>query len=129
MTKIAKKQLEDGFEHQKGQIEDLISIAEISYSTQRYNISIACSTLAVEEITKLRKIRDSDNLSGEMELSDWQKLIEGPGVHVKKLAKPYEDMQKYQKEKSSEHLDEVQAFIDSTFISGGGTKTKRVTPI
>src|SRR2546422_5681702 len=129
MTKISKKSLIEGFEHQKNQVEGLISTAEESYSAKRYNISIANSILALEEITKLRQIRDSDYLSGEMELSDWQKLIEGRGVHVKKLAKPIEEMQQHQKGKSPEYWDVVQAFVDSTLISAGGTKTKRVTPI
>ena len=127
MVKITKKQLQDGFDHQKNQIEDLISMAETAYSAKKYNISTALSILALEEITKLRQIRDSDNFTGEMELSDWQKLSEGPGVHVKKLAKPIEEMLNHRKGKSSEYWDDIQKFVDSTLISGGGEKTQRIT--
>lgn len=128
MIKITKKQLQDGFIHQKNQIEDLIFTAETAYSAKKYNISVALSILALEEITKLRQIRDSDYLNGELDLSDWKRLSEGPGVHVKKLAKPVEEMLKRQKEKDTKHWDEVQKFIDSTLIDGGGEKSQKTTP-
>ena len=126
--KISHEDLEDGFLKQANHIRDLITAAQEQYDSKRYDLSTGFGILALEELTKLRQIRDSDYRNGEMDLSEWKKLTSGSGVHVKKLNKPIKEMKQRQEEKSSEYWDSIQKFVDSTLVSAGGTKTKRVKP-
>lgn len=123
---ISKKQLEEGFKKQTEQIEDLISAAQTEYDAKIYTVSIALSFLAFEEITKLRKIRDSDVLNGEMSLKEWRELTQGPGVHYKKIKKPIEDKIKHRQTKDNEHWNLVKDFVDKTLMDAGGQKMSRV---
>jgi len=124
--KITKKLLVEGFEKQKEQILDLFSAAQEQYDKKRYNISIALAILAIEELTKLRKIRDSDYVNGHMDISEWNQLNQGPGVHAKKIGKPVKDLIRRQEEKNDEYWDLVKEFVDSTLIAKGGEKTVKV---
>ena len=126
VEKISHKDLTDGFVKQADHIRDLIAAAQEQYNSKRYDLSLGFGIIALEELTKLREIRDSDYRSGEMDLSEWKKLTGGSGVHVKKLDKPIKEMKQRLEEKNSEYWDLIQEFIDSTLISRGGSKTKRV---
>ena len=128
VEKISHEDLTDGFVKQADHMRALIAAAKEQYDSKRYHLSLGFGILALEELTKLREIRNSDDRSGEMDLSEWNKLTGGPGVHVKKLDKPIKEMKQRQEEKNSEYWDPVQEFIDSTLISAGGSKTKRVKP-
>ena len=120
-----KEVLKNGFKLQKEHIEALIKKADENYQSKDYTVSIQNSIIALEEITKLRAIRDAYHNVRPMSLEEWNKLTKYRGAHFLKLTQPYKQVTERLKQMDEGRKEILNEFVDRTFADAGGSKREK----
>jgi len=124
-----KEDLKQGFEFQKVHIEELIRKAEENYMSSDYVHSIPDSIIALEEITKLRSLRDAYHGVRKLSLDDWKKLTQYRGAHNRKLTLPYEQVNERLKAMDKDRKEALDEFVERSTVDAGGNKSEKIEDV
>ena len=101
---IPAKNLEEGFQKGIKHIESLLEASQILFDSKKYPSSLSLSILALEEVTKLRMIRNSFLEKKGITNQEWFNLKKG-GSHKDKLTRPSEERKKHLHEMGEERFE------------------------
>jgi len=90
---IPSEKLKDGLKKEANHIESLLEASQILYYKKKYSLSLPLSVLALEEVTKLRMIRDNYLQNNGITTKEWFDMKKG-GSHKVKLTKPSSERKK-----------------------------------
>jgi len=101
---IPAKKLKDGLDKDVRHIASLLEASEILYESKKFSESLPLSILALEEVTKLKTIRDHYIKKMGITNKEWFDLKKG-GSHKKKLTQPSEERKKRLHEMGEERFE------------------------
>mgnify|MGYP000040500184 CR=1 FL=1 len=110
---IPEKYLKEGFKKQIHHIENLLESSQLLYDSKKYPSSLSLSILALEEITKLRLIREHLRKKEGISEKDWKNMKKG-GSHKMKLVQPSMQRKKRLEDMDEQKYDAIEEFKKST---------------
>ena len=112
-TFIPEKFLKEGFKKQVQHIENLIESSQLLYDSKKNSSSLSFAILALEEIAKLRLIREHVMENQGISKNGWYEMKKG-GSHKMKLTKPSEQRKKLLEEMGEEKYKIIEEFKKNT---------------
>lgn len=106
---IPEKNLKEGFKKQIQHVENLLESSQLLYDSKKYPSSLSLSILALEEVTKLRLIREHLRKNKGILEKDWKNMKKG-GSHKMKLVQPSIQRKKRLEEMDEKKYDAIEEF-------------------
>jgi len=129
---IPYSDLENGFNQGRDQIEILLNSCESLYNSGIFPTSISLAIIALEEISKLKLIRDKIIRKEDIHEKEWKEFTAYREAHDNKILKPHHDARKKFQNMTEDKFNLINQFkmdIDDPSFYNSLTQAKTENPL